>query len=179
MAKHILKGSRCYIGGPIDLADNSHDWRSPVKDFLRKRFGVKVFDPHADPKQSKIPELNKLTEQKDYEAMRSIVKDFVRADLSIVDHSDFVISHVPYKVPTTGTTHEIINSNNAKKPTLLVCPQGKHLIPRWYYGFIPLHFMFSSWEELYSYLIEVDEGMHADDDRWWFLYNYHDADWLR
>lgn len=179
MPKNILKGARCYIGGPIDLADNSVNWRPPVKNFLRQRFGLKVFDPFADPKQNKVEELNRMTEANDYDGMRSIAKYFVRADLSVVDHSDFIISYLPYRVPTTGTTHEIINANDRKKPTLLVCPQGKNHIPRWYYGFIPLHFMFGSWEELYSYLIEVDDGMHDKDDRWWFLYNYHDDEWFR
>jgi nucleoside 2-deoxyribosyltransferase len=67
-------------------------------------------------------------DNKDYDTMAKIAKGFLRKDLSLVDRTDFLIANLPYKVPTTGTTHEIINSVNAKKPTMLVCEQGKSLI---------------------------------------------------
>lgn len=179
MKKGVLYQSRAYLAGPIDLADNSVNWRPPIKDFLANELGIKIFDPFDDPKQRNVSDIYDHAKAGEFEAVRSIVKSFVRADLSVVNHSDFVIAHLPYKVPTTGTVHEIINANNAKKPTLLVCPQGKENLPKWFFGFVPLRFMFGSWDDLYSYLREVNEGGHADDDRWWFLHNYHDCEWLR
>ena len=65
--------------------------------------------------------------------------------------------------------HEIINSNNAKKPTLLVS-EHKKLIPLWYYGFIPHRCMFTGWEALYEYLDGVDKGKEKDNDRWSYVY---------
>jgi hypothetical protein len=102
--------------------------------------------------------------------MTKIAKAFVRKDLAMVDRADFTIAYLPSGVPTTGTHHEIINSNNAKKPTMLVCPQGKEFIPLWYYGFIPHEFMFGSWDGLWEYLCEVNKGKHVHNDRWAFTY---------
>jgi hypothetical protein len=88
----------------------------------------------------------------------------------MVDRADFLIAHLPYKIPTSGSHHEIINSNNAKKPTLLVCPQGRQFIPLWYFGFIPLECMFGCWEDLYAYLQDVDDGKLKENNRWHFIY---------
>ncbi len=74
------------------------------------------------------------------------------------------------QIPTTGTIHEIINSDLYHKPTLLVCEDGWWNLPSWLMGFIPTQYWFSSWNELYSYLQEVDDGKHQEDDRWHLVY---------
>lgn len=88
----------------------------------------------------------------------------------MVDRSDFLVAYVPYKVPTTGTIHEIVNSNNAKKPTLIICPEGKEFAPAWLWGILPPSYFFGSWIELFNYLTEVDNGNHKEDNRWHFCY---------
>jgi nucleoside 2-deoxyribosyltransferase len=167
----VLEGKRTYIAGPIEF-DNTFDWRTPLKEFLTHQLKIQVFDPLADSKQSAQPELLAARDRKDYEAMRSIAKVFVEKDLGIIDRMDFIISHVPHKVPTTGTVHEIVVASNAKKPTLLVCPQGKHMAGLWYFGFIPHQHIFGSWNELKDYLLEVDQKKHLDDRRWRFVYDF-------
>lgn len=168
---NYLSGRRVYFGGPIEF-DGSADWRTPVKKTLLARFGLKVFDPAADPKQGQREKIEAFKAAGRFDELAEVVHEFVRLDLAIVDRADFVIQHLPYRVPTTGTVHEIINSNNAKKPTLLVCPQGKGKIPDWYFGFIPHEFMFGSWDDLYTYLQDVDDGKHQHNNRWFFTYNY-------
>ena len=165
-----LLGARAYLGGPIEKADPQDDWRTVPKSILKNEFKIDLFDPHADPKQQWSPNLNYAKEQEDYNAVVEIASKFVRKDLCIVDRCDFLIACLPKDVPTTGTVHEIINSNNAKKPTLLVCPQGKKYIPGWYFAFIPHTNMFGSWETLYRYLRDVDAGKHMTDDRWAYVY---------
>jgi nucleoside 2-deoxyribosyltransferase len=165
-----LKNKRCYLSGPIESDNDRCNWRDEPKRILTKEFGLDVFDPHSDPKQQKFPLLAEARKNKDYETMRNIAKDFVHKDLAVVDRSDFVIAYLPLGVPTTGTVHEIIVSSNNKKPTLLICPQGKEMIPYWYYGFIPHQVMFGSWEELYNHLREVNNGMYKDNYRWSFVY---------
>jgi nucleoside 2-deoxyribosyltransferase len=166
-----LHGKRCYIGGPIEFDTNAYDWRMPLKEFLTE-LGVQVFDPLDDSKQSLQPDLLAARDRKDYEAMRNIAKTFVEKDLGIVDRMDFVIAHIPHKIPTTGTVHEIVVSSNAKKPTLLVCPQGKNMAGLWYFGVIPHQHIFGSWIEVEAYLNEVDVGRHTDDRRWRFVYDF-------
>ena len=164
-----LAGSRGYLGGPIEN-DQQPDWRIGPKKVLREEFGVNVVDPNEDEKQQWATSLQKARDECDYEEMKRIATQFVQKDLTLVSKMDLVVSYLPYKVATTGTHHEIINSSNNKTPTLLVCPQGKQFIPLWYYGFIPHECMFGSWDDLYEYLREVDAGLHAHNRRWHYLY---------
>lgn len=166
---NALHGTRCYLSGPIEFGEGPN-WRTEVKKTLMDRFQINYFDPFDDPKQQWAPALELARKQKDLETIQRIAKPFVRKDLCIVDRSDFIISHLPYGVPTTGTHHEIIESSKAKKPTLLVCSKGVEWIAYWYYGFIPLEHMFGSWDELYTYLDEVNQGQHTYDNRWQFVY---------
>ena len=166
----ILKNTRLYISGPIEHGISGFNWRTePIKVFTQE-FHMDVFDPFDDPKQQWTSSLSEAREKKDYDTMRNICKAFVRKDLAIVDRCDCLIGYLPKGVCTTGTHHEIINSSNAKKPTLLVCPEGKECVPLWYFGFINHNSMFGSWEDLYVYLREVNAGLHKDNDRWSFTY---------
>lgn len=168
----VLAGKRCYIGGPIEFDPQAWDWRTPLKQFLREEMKCDVKDPLEDSKQSAQPDLIAARDRQDYEEMRRIAKTFVEKDLGIVDRMDFLISHVPHRVPTTGTVHEIVVSVDAKKPTLLVCPQGKHLAALWYFGVIPHQHIFGSWEDVISYLREVNDSKHMGDRRWRFVYDF-------
>jgi len=166
-----LKDKRLYLSGPIEHDTTDHNWRTEPKEILMQKFGVNIFDPFDDPKQNLSSDLHKAREQNDVDTIVHIAKGFLRKDLCLVDRSDLLIAYLPYKVPTTGACHEIINSNNAKKPTLLVTNLDKvSYIPLWYFGFIPKEFMFAGWQSLFNYLKEVDEGMHKHNNRWSFIY---------
>ena len=168
--KTYLEDKRCYLSGPIENDLSQHNWRDDPKKNLTEEFKIELFDPFANPRQVWSNDLYKARDNRDFETIVKIAKGFVRKDLAMVDRADFIIAYLPYKVSTCGTHHEIINSNNAKKPTLLVCPQNKQFIPLWYYGFIPHEFMFDSWEDLYSYLREVNIGKHKGNNRWSYVY---------
>ena len=165
-----LKGKRVYLSAPIEHEAENANWRDEIKKSLISRFGLEVFDPFADPKQQWAPSLVKAREEKDFETIKRVSKNFVRKDLALVDRADFLIACLPYRVPTTGCVHEIINSNNAKKPTLILCPQGKEKVSFWYWGFVAEECMFGSWDEVFNYLQEVEDGKHKDNDRWAYVY---------
>ena len=165
-----LAGKKLYLSGPIEHDNTDHNWRTEPKKVLTNEFGINVFDPFDDPKQVWGPTLNKAREERDYDTMTRIARAFVRKDLFEVDNSHMLIANIPYKLATTGTCHEIINSNNAKKIVILVCEQGKEKIPAWYFGFVPHESMFGSWNEVYDYLREVDAGKHKHNDRWSVVY---------
>jgi nucleoside 2-deoxyribosyltransferase len=170
MKKYPLEGSKVYLSGPIQY-DIKEDWRNEPRRVLVEEFKINLFDPFADPKQQWVPVLEEAQKNQDLDTIVKISKSFVRKDLCMVDRADFVIAYLPYKVPTTGTHHEIINSNNAKKPTLLVTDQPKITsIPLWYFGFIPKEFMFAGWNELFEYLREVNSGNHRKNNRWSYIY---------
>jgi nucleoside 2-deoxyribosyltransferase len=165
----ILKNFRVYLSGAIEFGDGPN-WRIEPKKNLTNRFGLHVFDPFDDPKQQWTSVLKKAREEADYKTIRKVAKNFVRKDLCLLDRSDFLIAYLPYAVPTTGSCHEIINSVNSKKPTLLVCNRPKEYLPFWYYGIVPHECMFGCWEDLYLYLEEVNDGKHKDNNRWHFIY---------
>lgn len=160
-----------YLSGPIEFGQ-TENWRIAPTKVLTEEFGINVFDPFSDPKQQWVPILKEAQATKDYGAIVDVTKRFVNKDLLMVDRADFVVAYVPHKVPTTGTVHEIINSNNSKKPTLLVSSTGDiSQIPLWYFGFIPLEFMFPTWDALYSYLRELDTGNTPKHKRWSYVLN--------
>jgi nucleoside 2-deoxyribosyltransferase len=166
----VLRGKRCYLSGPIENDSTQFNWRDAPKRVLGPNFGIDLFDPFDDPKQIWVEPLKKARDECNFPEMARIAKAFVRKDLCMVDRADFVVAYLPYKVPTTGTVHEIIVATNAKKPTLLMCPQGKQFVPLWFYGFIPHECMFSDWEGVYQYLNEVNQGYHKTNNRWSFVY---------
>jgi nucleoside 2-deoxyribosyltransferase len=166
----VLKGKKCYLSGAIEHDNSQVNWRIEPKRILTEEFGIDLYDPFDDPKQTWVEPLNQARENCDYETMTRIAKVFVRSDLAHVDRSDFLIANLLYKVPTTGVHHEVINATNAKKPVLLICEQGKQKIPAWYYGFVPHEVMFGSWDDLYEYLREVNAGKHKHNNRWHFIY---------
>lgn len=167
-----LNGKTCYLSGAMENCNLNYNWRTEPIKILKERFGLEVFDPYSDPKQQWVKELKAARESKDYKTISKIAHAFVRKDLCLVDRCDILIAHVIPSVPSVGTVHEIINSNNAKKPTLLVNPiSGKENIQSWYYGFIDYqNGMFGSWDDLYDYLDQANKGMHQDNNRWDYIY---------
>ena len=167
----FLKGKKAYLSGAIQHDNTGLNWRDYPKKVLTEEFGINLFDPFSDPKQQWVPILKEAQAKKDFETIARITKSFVRKDLSMVDKSDFLIAFVPYKVPTVGTVHEIINSNNSKKPTLLVTDsEDISYIPLWYFGFIPVNCMFAGWEALFVYLREINDGKHRHNTRLSYIY---------
>jgi len=163
-----LANTRCYLSGPIEN-DSGPNWRVEIKKVLTEELGVRVFDPNADPKQQFKPALDEARNNGDRETMREIARSFVRKDLSLVDRCDFFIANLPYGVATAGTHHEITQSNDRKKPTLLHCSKGWEWNPLWYFGFVPLDYFFGSWDGVAEYLRKVDRGECSEDDRWHFV----------
>lgn len=167
----ILKNKHFYLSGPIEFGQNSCiNWRDYPKLSLEKRFGIHVFDPFADPKQQWKEKIIEAKTNKDYDCIVKIAKSFVQKDLTMVQRCDALIAYLPYKVPTIGTHHEIIQNIQLDKPTLLVCEEGVENLPVWYFGLIPLNYMFGSWDSLFYYLGEINSGeKHLEDHRWDFV----------
>jgi hypothetical protein len=166
---------KCYTGGPIEFltkdlsGDNVPFNYERLTNFLRSK-NVQVLNPTKIKCQgiSEIKDRKKLFEEENFEEIRRQVKIIVRKDLRCVDLSDFTITYLPSGVRTTGGTHEVILANTQRKPTLLLCPEGIKHIPAWFFGIIPLRYMFASPESLMEYLEKVDRGEEID-DRWQFV----------
>ena len=166
---NYLNNSNFYLSGPIEFGSEPN-WREDVIENLKVKFNINVFDPFSDPKQQWIDKINQYKKEKNFNKLTEIANKFVRKDLTMVDRCDALIAYLPYKVPTVGTHNEIINANNMKKPIMLICPEGKENIPIWYYGFMKHEIFFNSWNEIYSYLENVNKGNLIKNNRWDFVY---------
>lgn len=172
----VLDNKRVYLSSPMEFASNK-SWTDQHKAILTNEFKLKLFDPWEDEKQVEVSNIQTCITDKNSEGLRTIMKGYCKLDLGNVDRADIIIAYVPHGIPTTGVTHEVVNANNAKKVVLLVEGQDKFKIAKWFYGFIPLKFMFSTWDDLYQFLRDANKDLYKNDDRFYFLYNYP-KNWL-
>lgn len=167
----ILKNTSVYLSGPIEFEDESKpNWRLPVIEELTKRFGINVHDPSADEKQKRATDLKRAIEKGDFDLAENIASCFVKKDLGILDRQDFLIAYNPKGVPTTGTPCEVHHATQLKKPVMIVCPEGKKHVSKWYMGYVRHRYLFGSWDELYEYLDDVNQGKEYNNHRWWIVY---------
>ena len=173
-----LKGLRCYLAGPIDQApDDGVEWRKRITPWLEQK-GVMVLDPCDKPiPDSYYKEIDdekigmmRLKNTGRYFELSQRMKEIVHMDLRMVDISDFVVVYLDPDIPTTGTTHELINSLAQRKPTLVVVQGGKKFAPNWLFGIMDFNFMFDDFKQLYSFLQQInDGGIMGDLSRWVFF----------
>lgn len=169
-----LKNLRCYFSYPIEYSNQENELseaKKKLSDFFNQT-SVTLIDPkNISSKGISEIDLTILRDRHNYEEVRRIMKAIVRKDLRAVDLSDFIVAFLPVQIKTTGTTHEIIQADDQKKPTLLICPSGIQDIPAWFFGIIPLEYMFSSVEDAIEYLKSIDsiDLNEIRDDRWQFI----------
>ena len=111
-----------------------------------------------------------LKESGRYFELAQQMRDIVHVDLRMVDVSDGVIVYLDPETPMCGTYHELINALQQRKPTLVVVEGGKKKAPNWLFGIMNFNFMFDSFDDLKTFLKQIDEGIiTADLSRWVFF----------
>jgi nucleoside 2-deoxyribosyltransferase len=171
-----LKYLSVYLVGPIDRCPNlGKGWRDDLTPFLREK-GVAVLDPLDKP----VEEGNEIDQREyrhtlkksgEYEKFRQIMKEVRAVDLRFVDKADFFIVNYDTSIPMCGTFEEIFLANRARKPIIIMCPQGKEAIHDWLYGTLPYELFFENWDEVKAYLNYVDTATEVDrvGNRWLFF----------
>lgn len=167
--KHFLKDKLFYLSSPIEFGVDN--WRYEFKNNLINKFKINIYDPFLDPKQQWTKQILKARKEKNYDKISSIAKNFVLKDYLMVDKADGLIAYLPYRVPTIGVHYEISRSLNSNKPTFLICPEGKELLPVWYYGIINHKNMFGNFSDFYEYLEKINNGQIKNDDSLLAIYN--------
>lgn len=167
--KHFLKDKLFYLSSPIEFGVDN--WRYEFKNNLINKFKINIYDPFLDPKQQWTKQILKARKEKNYDKISSIAKNFVLKDYLMVDKADGLIAYLPYRVPTIGVHYEISRSLNSNKPTFLICPEGKELLPVWYYGIINHKNMFGNFSDFYEYLDKINNGQIKNDDSLLAIYN--------
>jgi hypothetical protein len=172
--KNVLDGAVAYLGGPIDQApDNGIEWRLQIKKMLEERdIHLAVLDP-----THKLPGLtneigsekglqNRFKKNGNWEALRRLMKQIVRADLRMIDLCDFLITMIDVDIHACGTYQEIVTADIEHKPILLIIKGGKARCPSWLFGIIHYDYIFDSIEECVDYLEKVNKGGIILDDKW-------------
>lgn len=174
---NILRGSRCYLAGPIDHCENDGiPWRRDMTKFLRE-MGVTVLDPTDQPADKWGGDFAEIADEKErlrqlqaegkYDQLREACKRMRNRDLRMTDIADYIIALIDLKIPMCGTWEEIFNANRQKKPILvMVANGGVTVAPRWLFGTIPWQYMFSSFADIKKYLEEINNGGHRPGSRW-------------
>lgn len=171
-----LNNQRVYLAGAMDrVADRGNGWRDNITPFL-EQLGVIVFNPIKKPTKIGREDVEthryktKLKLEKNYDELSSVMKTIRGVDLRLVDISDFMIVNLDLDHYACGTWEELFLCNRSKKPILIHIEQGKPNVPDWLFGTIPHQMIFSTWDELRSYLqyIHTNEEIEHH-NRWRFF----------
>lgn len=171
-----LKNQRVYLAGAMDrVADRGNGWRDNITPFL-ENLGIVVFNPIKKPTVvgKEDAETHKyktqLKQARKYDELSQLMKVIRSVDLRLVDISDFLIVNLDLDIHPCGTYEEIFWANRQKKPIIVHMVQGKQSAPDWLFGTIPHQMIFSSWQDVQSYLLNIDTLTEIETfNRWYFF----------
>lgn len=172
-----LQNQRVYLAGAMDrVVDRGNGWRDNITPYLES-LGITVFNPIKKPSSVGVEDENthkyklKLKSDHNYDELSSLMKSIRSVDLRLVDISDFLIVNLDLDVHPCGTYEEIFLANRQKKPIIIHMVQGKQNAPDWLFGTIPHMMIFSSWDQIKSYLNFIDISENIDTyNRWYFFH---------
>lgn len=129
---NLLKGTKCYLVGPIERSEDPISWRDRVTEELQE-MGIKVYDPMKKPKwapekASEATKRGKFLEiindlNSDHVTLNDIeyyegIKWIRQVDLRYVHSSDFIVCYLP-KMFSMGSCEELTVAINTGKPVLM------------------------------------------------------------
>ena len=174
---HRLSNQRAYLAGAMDrVADRGATWRDNITPFLRS-LNIEVFNPMNKPSNIGLEDAEvhiakiKLKEKESYDDLSAMMKTIRSVDLRLVDISDFLIVNLDLTVHPCGTLEEIFWANRQKKPIIVHMVQGKKNTPDWLFGTIPHQLIFSTWDEIKTYLNHIDVAENIDTHKRWYFFN--------
>lgn len=155
---------------------NNIEWRRTIQQELAD-LSIHWLDPTNKPTTIgyETPETKKELERArligNYGAVRDIMRVIRCVDLRMTDIADFLIVNIHPGIPTYGTIEEIANANRQKKPIIVHVVGGKQYTPFWLFAMLPHELIFSTWEEVRTYLRHIAYDMEIDRmNRWHFFY---------
>lgn len=172
-----LKNQRVYLAGAMDrVPDRGSTWRDNITPFLNN-LGIVVFNPISKPTDIGLEDKDthaiktKLKEKARYDELTSMMKTIRSVDLRLVDISDFLIVNLDLNTHPCGTLEEIFWANRQKKPIIIHMVQGKNHTPDWLFGTIPHQMIFSTWDEIKSYLQHINTSENIDSHKRWYFFS--------
>jgi len=180
----LLQGSRVYLAGPVERADDNVTWRKAIRPILG-HMGITVWDPLIKPNwfiQKCGCELTSEEQRKDLKLFEEksrkvisnggdVVKAYMRSTvardtcLRLVSSCDFIICYVGG--PTIGTFEELNLANNQGKPIIFLYSDG--LDSCWRYVQFDEAIHRYSINEVIEYLNRIDAGTEKVDNKQWIF----------
>ena len=170
--------NRGYLCGAMDrVSDGGVGWR---QDLIASLKALKVFwlDPTRKPIDIGVEDMeNRGLRQKakragDFEFVRNQMKQIRPVDLRMVDICDFMVVNLDLAVHACGTYEELYWGNRMKKPILVRVEQGIEHTPDWLIGTVPFEMIFSTWEEVKTYLRHIAHDPVIDRLNRWYFFNW-------
>ena len=165
------------MAGAMDrVKDRGQGWREQISPFLES-LGIVVFNPITKPTDMGLEDSDthtiksKLKASKRYDELSSMMKVIRSVDLRLVDISDFLIVNLDLNVHPCGTYEEIFWGNRQKKPILIHMNQGKEQAPDWLFGTIPHQMIYSSWNDMKTYLEHINTSENINTYNRWYFFN--------
>jgi nucleoside 2-deoxyribosyltransferase len=172
-----LQNQRVYLAGAMDrVADRGNGWRDNITPFLQD-LGVIVFNPIKKPTDVGQEDAathkykQKLKQEMNYDELSRVMKVIRSVDLRLVDISDFLIVNLDLDIHPCGTYEEIFWANRQKKPIIVHMVQGKQNAPDWLFGTIPHEMIFSSWDAIKIYLLQIHNDTEIKTYNRWYFFN--------
>lgn len=173
-----LKNQRVYLAGAMDrVIDRGTGWRDSITPFLES-LGIVVFNPISKPTNIGLEDHDthqikiKLKQMARYDELSAMMKTIRAVDLRLVDISDFLIVNLDLTVHPCGTLEEIFWANRQKKPIIVHMVQGKQSAPDWLFGTIPHEMIFSSWDTIKIYLLQIHNDPEIKTYNRWYFFNH-------
>ena len=172
-----LNNQRVYLAGAMDrVVDRGNGWRDNITPFLES-LGIIVFNPIKKP--TVVGQEDELTHKQKiklkntgkYDELSQLMKTIRSVDLRLVDISDFLIVNLDLDIHPCGTYEEIFWANRQKKPIIIHMVQGKENAPDWLFGTIPHEMIFSSCDDIKSYLGSINEIDEINNYNRWYFFN--------
>lgn len=174
-----LAMNRGYLCGAMDRAtDGGVGWRQDIVGSLSE-LKILWLDPCRKPIDIGVEDLEnrgmrlKAKRAGDFEFIRNQMRQIRPVDLRMVDVSDFLIVNLDLSIHATGTYEELFWANRCKKPILVRIEQGVEHTPDWLFGTLPFEMIFSTWEQVKTYMRHIAHDPVIDRlNRWYFF------DWM-
>jgi hypothetical protein len=172
-----LNNQRVYLAGAMDrVADRGNGWRDKITPFLES-LNIIVFNPIKKPtvvgQEDELTHKHKvkLKNAGKYDELSQLMKTIRSVDLRLVDISDFLIVNLDLDIHPCGTYEEIFWANRQKKPIVIHMVQGKENAPDWLFGTVPHEMIFSSWDNIKSYLSKINSQKEINTYNRWYFFN--------
>jgi len=171
--------NRGYLCGAMDrVTDGGIGWRQDLIQSL-KDLRILWLDPTRKPIDIGVEDLenralrHNAKRAGDFEFVRNQMKQIRPVDLRMVDICDFLVVNLDLEVHACGTYEELYWGNRMKKPILVRIEQGIEYTPDWLFGVLPFQMIFSTWDQVKSYLRHIAHDPVIDRlNRWYFF------DWM-